>query len=295
MSRFERSWCARTFRYPFLLIFLALFTGCGGIAEPDLLKNDGSYCLPEPSERTQDCYIQPTEGRSSVYISKKEDLQRVCTSQCNKIEIARVTGIPGLRDLRAFQGVTIEDGVYVDRNPNLESTSGLTVTGDIYMRIQGNPKLQDLKGFAAVTETSTFHIEGNKRLKSLGSLQNVDTVTGPLVFWQTSIQDFSPLDGIQINTDTELHKNVYFEENNGLETLPELRGTALNVTIQDNPNLVDVSGLLSLEKLYQVHLTDNPKLPRCHIEEVVNQLEYFEESERTTDIRNNGSGDCSGG
>lgn len=225
-------------------------------------------------------------------MNRPEDLEKICSSDCDKVKHLGIRDIGAVRDLRSFRGISVENSLWIEDNDHLESTEGLTVSDGAALTIRNNAGLRSLEGMDSVKNVYGLDVIGNKNLKSLGSLQNLKSLDGSdtstLTFWQTSIRDFSPLDGIEITEGT----NVLFQTNAQLTTLPQLEGKAAYVTLTNNKRLTDVSGLLGLDKLYQVDVGNNPNLPRCHVEEVVDQLEFYEESNRPIIIQGNGSGDC---
>jgi hypothetical protein len=225
-------------------------------------------------------------------VNNPEDLEKVCSTACDKVRYLEIRDIGAVRDLRSFRGISVEETLFIRGNEYLQSTEGITLKDDARLSLKDNSSLRELEGMSSVKNLQSLTFEGNNELTSLGSLQNLARVGGDessvLWFWQTSIQDFSALDGIEIKEGT----NVLFQTNAQLTTLPQLEGKAAYVTLTNNKRLTDVSGLLGLDKLYQVDVGNNPNLPRCHVEEVVDQLEFYEESNRPIIIQGNGSGDC---
>lgn len=274
--------------------FLAI-AGCGNQAkEVDWLKEDGSYCTPDPQQRSENCYIQPEDDDDyEVKIKNKEDLSRICDATCGKIRYLRVAAVEGLRDLKALTGIKIEESATISSNPNLETTEGLRMSDGSGVRFEYNRELEKISGFEEVETSSSFVLEDSPQVEELSTLSNVEKIEGGEDFTarfrmeNTGVKDLQPLDGVTFGSGTWL----YLLRNRSLEKLPDINGEIIHITLQTNERLTDIDGLKNLSKVHgSFSVINNKSLKSCHAQEVADAIDFHEESEIR--IRDNASGSC---
>ncbi len=192
-----------------------------------------------------------------------------------------------------------------DALKNVDGLLNLTELGG-FLHIYTNSALESLEGFTGLTSVGeSIHTWDNDFLHNLDGYRNIKEIGGGLCFSNDDLlEDVSGLAGIEhvkgdfhifLNHElVSLHglhnihtidRHVYigFMQNNvqfGTVALKDLDGLASlekvggNLNIAFNEALVDVEGLSELKEVggYLI-LYDNPLLPTCQLEELVERLE----------------------
>ena len=272
-----------------LFFFTVILCSCGNQAEDvNWLKEDGSYCTPSASSRTDDCFIGPSAPGEDLVITETQDLDQICSSRCTKIRNLRVNSFEGLRDLRAFEGLTVQNSALVSVNPDLETTEGLRMADGTRARIETNPRLEEIVGFEAVQTSQGFELYGSPKIEDLDTFDSLEEIEGNTFRVQgTSISDMSVLDGVKF-TD---RAHFFLRLNDSLRSVPEIEGEGLSIQIEENHSLTDVSGLEGLTNVGGLIVFSNKNLKTCHVKNVADQIDFHEMAE--VQIRRNASGSCS--
>lgn len=76
-----------------------------------------------------------------------------------------------------------------------------------------------------------------------------------------------------------MHQNTRFrlQRNPDLRTVPELRGEATYLTVDDNQKMTDVSGIAGMDKIWgSLTITNNLNVKNCEARRVADQVSYWE-------------------
>jgi hypothetical protein len=256
------------------------------------VKNDGSYC--DPVERTEDCYIGKGPGTGiGVKINDPEDLEGICDAKCDKLNGVTVRNTRGLRDLRAFEGITITGGARINENEHLRTTAGIEMDEGASLFARDNPELREVVGLGEVKTLGGLILEDLPQLTSVETLKSVErlktqgTSNAKFHIKNVPIESLEPIDGM------ELDKWSYFwVRETEVDELPDLEGQAIYMQIERNSSLDDVSGLGGLEKIWgSLSITGNQNLKNCLATRVRDEIEFSEDA--NVRIRGNESGSCS--
>ena len=284
------------------LVLLGLLAGCGG-DKVNYFKNDGSYCVPEPDSRTEDCYVGNGPTRGAFRVTSTADLETICTSECKKIHALEVdgTGMDGLKNLKAFQGLTIVGSAWITRNSNLKSTEGLHLQDGTSLYIDQNPSLETVYGLEDVVTAKTIDINFNPNVETIHGLDNFEEllnqkeadgeqIQNKLHIARTKVSSLHDLDGLELNEGSTFRISY----NSNLERIPEISGGKVgSVLINDNNSLTDIEGLRGIDALYQLEVAGNSSLKNCHIQDVIDGIERWgPDITRKMYVADNSSASC---
>ena len=272
-----------------------VISGCN--SEDPVLRNDGAYCTPEPESRTKDCIVEgPRDNLGDLFINSVEDLKNICQTKCNTIEDLALREIEGLKNLKAFTGIGITGGASIEDHPDLETTNGLQLEDGAALTVLRNPSLREVVGLGKLTTTVALDFEANPNLEEIHGLENLEEIfsgsenhegLSSFRLVGTSVDSLDALDGL------EMHQNTAFrlERNPDLRAVPELRGEARYVTVENNEDMTDVSGIAGMDKIWNsLTITDNPNVKNCEARRVADQVSYYEMADRR--ISGNSPEDC---
>jgi hypothetical protein len=255
-------------------------------------------CEPEVSSSDRDsCMINDGE---SVGIDKADDLDILCTAECDTINGISFQSVSGLETLGVLKGFSDIDQMSLISNPDLttlEGLGGVEIPGG--MSISGNNALTSLAG---VTEdeivdliiTSNDSLENLKGLESVKSIgmRRKPEVQYPLGKLEVAEnENLKSLDGLN-NVETLYRARII--DNESLERINALSDVTVvekHLTISDNPSLKSIESLMGIEKIEGgLGIQNNPSLPSCQVQEFLNNVEVNENYQ--VDVGNNGSGSC---
>ena len=282
------------------LPLLVALAGCGG-DEVNYLKNDGSYCLPQPESRTEDCYLDEIDPEADRFrVNSTEDLEKVCASKCDKVKLLDVADVDGLKNLRAFEGIDVVHAASISMNPELKSTKGLHLRDGASFRVLENPSLETVFGLEDVRTATTIKIDFNPNVNTVHGLENIEKVweQGPegepkrtrVQIGRTQLSSLNELDGLK------LHQGSTFRlrDNPNIKRIPELSGEKVaKVLIHDNDSLKNVDGLRGIDALYKLEIYRNSSLKNCHIQDAIDGIEpWGPDVSRKMYVADNSSASC---
>jgi hypothetical protein len=292
---------ARVFRlglWAGLLGAVALLAGCG-----NAFKSGGAICTPDRQAEPKDCVYQ---GR--VSIQRAEHVRQICEAECGTFKNLYISGVDGLQNLKAFSQIeTIKGIITISRNPDLTTTKGLAIEGQIGqfegktwggLWVKNNPKLESLEGFSKVNRVDgTIDIYNNTNLTSLDGLQDIQSVSGGLGnnglhLKNNSLRSLEPLAGLQMSPNAK--KPI---EEAGLriqdeDSLTNLHGLTIKdvggIFLENNDSLRSLDGLETVEPgVFKLVVTNNPELPACLVQRLRERVVTYHDP--TVIIRENSS------
>ena len=261
--------------------------GCGNSDDSvSYVKNDGSYCLPEAENRTEDCFIGGSEELVSVGGDSLEGIEQICNSKCNKIKLLSISNAKGLKNLKAFRGIEVTKYLSIGSNDHLKTTQGLQARNGIRLVVNGNRALQSITVLDGLTSVSGVTIENNPNVSEIVGLGDIDEAK-QLVLAGTSLENLQQLNGLELG----MKSSFAVAGNPNIRKMPELSGEARFIEIYNNRSLTDVSGVSGLGKIWGgLGITDNPNLKNCEAQQLTEDIEFYEDAK--IEINKNGSGSC---
>ncbi|MCP4677429.1 MAG: hypothetical protein GY854_18320 [Deltaproteobacteria bacterium] len=219
------------------------------------------------------------------------------------IKNASLEEVVGLENLESIGG-----NIYFHANTSLRSIDGLSnlkeLKGNLW--VFNNPAIVSLEGFTGLTEVGGhLYTWNNDSLRNLDGYRNIQKIGGGLCFSADDLlEDVTGLSGIK-HVHSDLHvflasslksleglHNIHTVEgtvyigfqkqnvpmhNAALENLDGLAGLAKvgkDLAIVFNESLLDIEGLANLQEVGEgIAIYDNPLLPSCQAQSLVDRLE----------------------
>lgn len=196
-------------------------------------------------------------------------------------------------EMESFDDCTEESlRISLDYDDNRESYGDLerfcesTCRKSNGISVTNSSAVTDLRMLNGLQETYGLTVE-DSGVVSLDGLQDLTRIERNLRLQTSSnLRDVSELESLkQVGQDIYIRDMGGLRSLQGLQSLEEVR----YLTIELNDSLTSIEALQGLESLEGVTIIDNPKLPTCQAEQLVERLGVADEEVR---IQNNGSGDC---
>ena len=169
--------------------------------------------------------------------------------------------------LEMLANVTCIQGQFQISGPAITDLSPLAklqvVEGDMW--IHNTTTLQALTGLSSLSRVGRLFVRNNAALTSLAGIESLERI------------------------DTY---HLLIDNNPMLQSLDGLGGLVHvenQVGIYENPELADIRGLSKLVSAAYVFVHDNPKLPQCQVDELIEQIATVTRCEK---CMNNGQGSC---
>jgi hypothetical protein len=199
-----------------------------------------------------------------------------------------IAGNEILTDVSNFDALEIVVGyIIIHQNDELTTISGfeaLVSVGDGIL-IEDNGALTSVTGFNSLTRVGGFglNVTTNRSLTTLSGLNALATVNGTLLIVGESLSSLTGLTSLHIIRDDMIISDTLATSLDNFEKLTDVEG---EIFIQNNTELTNVSGMVSLSKVGSLSIVDNGKLCRSDIVTLTARLQV-----RCHQCRRN-KGDC---
>lgn len=185
----------------------------------------------------------------------------------NTLEISsnnRLTSLTGLDSLEVINSI---DLLF---NNKLTSITALYHVKEIQeLQIRENPSLLNLHGLDSITSIGFISIWNNSALPSLEGLNQLRVVERNAVFENGNFEDLTGLGLDSVYGYIRLTDNYHLTNLNGLQSLKYVGGQLI---ISENPELIALTHLDSLNYVNSVSILSNPKLEDLHGFEVIHTI-----------------------
>lgn len=192
-----------------------------------------------------------------------------------------------LKDLHGLERVKYIRQLLINKNEKLENLKGLdSLKTALTLTISNNKLLKNLEGLRKDLDISQFYLNSNENLESLTNLELKDLYSFELRS-NPKLTDLSGLSGLNTVWFLNIIRNDKLENLNNFLNLSSLN---IHLRIEENPLLVDISGLknVNARTLDSVIIVRNMALNNCHIESICS---FLKDSNAISRIQSN-SIDC---
>ena len=184
------------------------------------------------------------------------------------VGLTMIENLQGLENL-----VTIEENLFIARNPILKTIASLQNAKPIYgeLTIEKNSVLENLDGLENITRLKNLILESNPTLRSIQALENLESVEGEVkIYDNEKLQFLTGLESLRMANSIRIQKNRFLRDINSLR----------------NVNFEELAKDMVISPFW---VTDNPYLTECSIANVCN---YLSRPEFAASFNNNKRG-CS--
>ncbi len=169
---------------------------------------------------------------------------------------------PLLKELSGLNGLKfLFSTLYIHNNPSLIDLMGLlNLDNEIFdLTISNNDSLIDFRGISNIREVkSDVRIINNNLIKTLDGINKKDSKTS---YGLIHIEGNPRLEDISAFQHLESISSFTIKDNEVLQEIPNYRAHHIStIKIEENPNLIDLSGLSNLTFCRNAHIIGNQKL-----------------------------------
>jgi hypothetical protein len=194
---------------------------------------------------------------SGLYISNNGQLTNLSgLDSLTETSPLYVYNNPALTTLVGLHHLRSTDVLVIRKNASLPNLQGLNSMQEAYaVVIERCDNLLNLIGLDSLNDVfTTITIKGNRRLKSLEGMQLIDRQTFS-IYQNDSLTQIGPFPSLK-RGGLQLRNNANLSNLDGFLSYPSL---TLNLSIEDNPKLIDLSGL-RLTRSLSMGVFNNPSL-----------------------------------
>ncbi|MCU0697850.1 MAG: hypothetical protein MUC96_15095 [Myxococcaceae bacterium] len=265
-----------------MTLLTAFATGCGGTDSIDPYEPKGCVAIEERAN----CTVTLPENGDSSGSKWKAIADAICTSTCTRVDQLYIHDAQGLGSLRQLKLELIRSARFlqVSSSRQLRDLDGLQNLGEVdELRIFGNHPEFTLRGFAVKRSLGSDNLFGGVRVsdlsaESLAPLDSLEEVSTLVIRNIGGLKVLSGFDNLRVGRRVSIEDNPDLEEVTGFNSIERLTSpdSTAGLDVGPNPKLVSLGGFATLKHSDSIRIGSNPMLDECKVRQKFRNVLTFD-------------------